>query len=626
MTTLEAAAASMQDATAIVFLLSLVFPRVPREVLQQRFAAAAASLVGVLRAHAAESPRLARAGLGCLAALLAALDRKPWGESEPYLVLQPLLDGALDAAPKIRHAAHDGLAALLLAACAGGDPAVAPHPAALACGKFVLKHLKLAPGRDEHAVSYALNLLPLVLPHLPGEQAAAGLLRAVPLLGKGSGPLFFGALATLRSAAADPAAVQHLPAAFPGELLAALLAHAPAVTNTAQRAAWVAALADWLAALARRDASAALLQLPACAAAMLEGLAHEGAEGARAAAAALVRALGDVLAPSDPALADGPVAATVATLEGGLRYRFQPWYPLVLTVLTALYEALGAARVALLCAGSIAALAELHDTRGVSCRKELEATLGAAIRVAGPEAVLRVLPLGLVTPTPQAEFLRSWLLPVLRDHIRGAPLAYFTRELLPVAAHLLSVSEGATKQQQLLLAKTYHMLYLQVWALLPGFCTETPDLAASFRGIAKVLGTVLTQRLELREVVCQALKAAIASARESAEDTAALAVFAKNFLPTLFSSFCGHPGDKPALLSAIQAYLPLGTPETRAALVTSLFGQLQRSGGPAAAEDTAVVQTQDDLLDLMLSLSRVVPAPAEMLQVITPFLQVNISG
>lgn len=112
----------------------------------------------------------------------------------------------------------------------------------------------------------------------------------------------------------------------------------------------------------------------------------------------------------------------------------------------------------------------------------------------------------------QTEFPRAWLLPLLRDHVRGAPLAFFTAHFLPMAAHLLSVAEGATAQGQALLAKTYHVLYLQVWALLPGFCAGAPDLAAAFKGVAKVLGMALTQRPELRGLVCQALQNAIKTA------------------------------------------------------------------------------------------------------------------
>ncbi len=118
----------------------------------------------------------------------------------------------------------------------------------------------------------------------------------------------------------------------------------------------------------------------------------------------------------------------------------------------------------------------------------------------------------------QTEFPRSWLLPLLRDNTRGARLGYFISDLLPMAANLLAISEGAASQDQALVAKTYHVLYTQVWALLPGFCTDATDLAISFKSIAKVLGMVLTQREELRTPVCLALQNAICSAAGSCGD------------------------------------------------------------------------------------------------------------
>ncbi len=73
--------------------------------------------------------------------------------------------------------------------------------------------------------------------------------------------------------------------------------------------------------------------------------------------------------------------------------------------------------------------------------------LGLALRVLGPAVVLSVLPLGvresLAASAPggggaaaaaarraAAEPARTWLLPLLRRHVAGAPLAYWGSELL----------------------------------------------------------------------------------------------------------------------------------------------------------------------------------------------------
>lgn len=107
---------------------------------------------------------------------------------------------------------------------------------------------------------------------------------------------------------------------------------------------------------------------------------------------------------------------------------------------------------------------QLHATKGVTCKSDIEATLGAAIRWMGPAAFLEIVPLDLASADDahiRTEFPRSWLLPILRENIAHTQLAYFTTHFIPLASHLLSISEGAQAQDQALIAKTYHTLYSQ---------------------------------------------------------------------------------------------------------------------------------------------------------------------
>lgn len=58
--------------------------------------------------------------------------------------------------------------------------------------------------------------------------------------------------------------------------------------------------------------------------------------------------------------------------------------------------------------------------------------LGRALRSLGPAAVLSVLPLNIkegLEGRPGAE-PRTWLLPLLRKHVAGAPLQFWAGELL----------------------------------------------------------------------------------------------------------------------------------------------------------------------------------------------------
>lgn len=58
-------------------------------------------------------------------------------------------------------------------------------------------------------------------------------------------------------------------------------------------------------------------------------------------------------------------------------------------------------------------------------------------------------------------------------------------------------------------AKFILVLLLQIWTMLPGFCTCPVDLLVSFKGIARVLGMTINERPDLRLTVCHALRTLI---------------------------------------------------------------------------------------------------------------------
>ena len=68
-------------------------------------------------------------------------------------------------------------------------------------------------------------------------------------------------------------------------------------------------------------------------------------------------------------------------------------------------------------------------------------------------------------------------------------------------------------------AKTYDALQLQIWSLLPGFCIRPTDLVTSFKGIARILGSAITDREDLRSDVMAALRKLINQNLENGQST-----------------------------------------------------------------------------------------------------------
>jgi ribosomal RNA-processing protein 12 len=135
-----------------------------------------------------------------------------------------------------------------------------------------------------------------------------------------------------------------------------------------------------------------------------------------------------------------------------------------------------------------------------------EAAMGAALQYVGPDVVLSVLPLNLKEGLDGSGEARTWLLPMIKRHVKGARLDFWHRALMPVAKAMGSRAAVATRAGQRSLAATCHALELQIWAMLPAFCTWPADGAAAYRGLAKDLGAAFTAREDLRVPICMALQ------------------------------------------------------------------------------------------------------------------------
>ena len=167
----------------------------------------------------------------------------------------------------------------------------------------------------------------------------------------------------------------------------------------------------------------------------------------------------------------------------------------------------------------LVSLAALRGSHGFNLEGAVDGIIGAAIAAVGPRLVLQAVPLNITAAENEdREFRSSWLLPVLREHIKHTELAFFSEYFLPLAAKCYDRSHACAAQQDLIGQKAYEALTYQVvsthfwklrinslssyqmWSLLPGFCNSPTDLATSFRGVAKTLGVQLGSRKEVRSL------------------------------------------------------------------------------------------------------------------------------
>ena len=144
-----------------------------------------------------------------------------------------------------------------------------------------------------------------------------------------------------------------------------------------------------------------------------------------------------------------------------------------------------------------------------------------------PSWVLAELPLDLAAGLRGEGRARTWLLPVLKQHAKGAGLRVWVEELMPAARLLGSVAE---QQQQATTTTTSsssqaaicRALELQIFQALASFVSQAPDLAQELPIHAKSLGTAFANRPDLRPAICNALERMCVEAlgREEEEERA----------------------------------------------------------------------------------------------------------
>ena len=102
-------------------------------------------------------------------------------------------------------------------------------------------------------------------------------------------------------------------------------------------------------------------------------------------------------------------------------------------------------RIGELCAGGDEAAAAGQASTDDTVVLAAQNALGAAMRGLGPETVLAALPLDLAKGLAGVGEARTWLLPLLRMHVRGVRLGYWGKVLLPMARELGAQAAAATR-------------------------------------------------------------------------------------------------------------------------------------------------------------------------------------
>ncbi|XP_062958060.1 RRP12-like protein isoform X2 [Cynocephalus volans] len=636
MTTMEAVE-SPESLAAVGYLLNLVLKRVPSPVLIKKFSDTSKAFMDIMSAQASSgSTSVLRWVLSCLATLLRKQDLVAWGYPVTLQVYHGLLSFTVHSKPKIRKAAQHGVCSVLKGSeFMFGEKAPAHHPAAVSTAKFCIQEIEKSGGSKEATTTlHMLTLLKDLLPCYPEglvKSCSETLLRVMTLSHVLVTACAMQAFHSLFHAKPGPGT---LSAELNAQIITALYDYIPSENDLQPLLAWLKVMEKAHVNLVRLQRDLGLGHLSCFFGTAMTSLLSPHSQVVTAATQSLKEILKECVAPhmadvgSVTSSASGPaqyIAKMFRAVEEGLTYKFHAAWSSVLQLLCVFFQACGrqAHPVMKKCLQS---LCDLRLSPHFPHTAALDQAVGAAVTSMGPEVVLQAVPLEIDGSEETLDFPRSWLLPVIRDHVQETRLGFFTTYFLPLATTLKSKAMDLAQAGSTVESKIYDTLQWQIWTLLPGFCTRPMDVATSFKGLARTLGMAISERPDLRVTVCQALRTLITKGCEAEADRAEVSRFAKNFLPILFNLY-GQPiaaGDTPAprrvLLETIKTYLTITEPQ----LVNGFLEKASEKVLDPASSDF----TRLSVLDLVVALAPHADEAAitKLFSTIRPYLESTAHG
>lgn len=517
-------------ATSVAYLLDLVAPYVPPQLLRSKFSQILTSLAPVLTQSDIEAP-LIRSSIGCLESLLIAQDSAAWAlpqsQISPRRAVAGLLVLASDHRPKVRKRAQEAITHVLQ------NPPPSPsldHPAIDMCAETAIrsvsdmaavngKNKKKNKGQkhEEHqpGTMHALQLVKTIASASGGwpskkiEPLCEILMQISRSQNEFLTMIAFEIFEVVFAGMADEVSSAKLP-----RLMEAIAELRPSQNDSQLLPPWIAVISRGYDVSAQVDPEETFQKLPELFE-MLSGFLASSSHNIRISTSeCLISFLVNCVPNSvilDPSIYDEKTLEKLAKATNALlSVKYQSAWMEVFTVLSALFSAFKWRSVGLL-DDILKALGDLRANDAFTGKKEVDTVLGDAVAAMGPEAVLKILPLNLAKPVARQPG-RAWLLPILRDHIQSAHLAHFRSEFVPLSEVMFQRVLDHGSSQKTMEIKIFETLVQQIWALLPGYCAAPLDLTTAFdRGFGEMLGSLLYSQTELRPDICRALQTLVES-------------------------------------------------------------------------------------------------------------------
>lgn len=571
MSTLE----TVEDDTSVAATLSLLgmcLRTVPKNVLNLQFGPTSQALFQILLQYVnSENHLILRHCIGCLSVLLRAQEAAVWVNSSTMQVLDAILSFITHAKPKLRKSAQHGICAVLKDSdIMKSEKPPTHHPAAGQVATHCLKQLK-EPGASQTTLLHILTLLKDITHQLPKSDVRAICERLLSIMTLNNVLITSCCLQTLHGLFVMRPSEATLPFSRNANIIKALYDYQPSANDTQPTLAWLAVMQEahcnLVAHLALSRSPPDVFStfdyvIPETLNRCIELLLSNKMEIVTGASHTVKIILQECIVPLceneerigkyEPIL-----RRVVEIMHKILSYQYIGAWRHVLHLTAVLFQVTNKLKLQELI-NIVKTLGNLREFHDFEHNRDAEYAIGAAIRAMGPRVALDIFPLRIDENTINLK--QSWIIPLLKDCITGGTIALFKDILLPLALQCEEQAKGSLADR-----KTYELLVTQIWSILPNLCNDASDVKDNFKFIAKVLGTAISDRRDLRPSAMMALRKLInkATERDNTDDIAELARFAKNYLPILFNLYTTKPngtdeeGARLAAFDTIKIYMTI---------------------------------------------------------------------
>lgn len=580
MTALEASTEE-SSTTAISFLLGLVIKKIPSAILKKKFPEASKCFVTLLeRYYDTGKTSMIISLLQCVGAVLMPQEAAVWGEASTQHTFQILLTYTIHGKPKVRRLAQS-LAQSLLKVNLWSHK---KHPVGMAATKFCVQMVEQHSDDKSPRPHYVLNLLKESLQYFNADNLKEICESILRLLTLNNHVLRKNTMDTLQAMFKAHPPAENLPIDINMKLIAVLYDFQSNISDNTLASSWLNLMLAAHSNLALIADATCLRILPKFYGICMKFFLSENKGVVKAAADVMKQTSEQCIEPAmllveeDIKSSNSAFIKIFKHIEAGLGYKYAPVWDIVLRSLQYMYLAFGK-NCASVFRENIGSLIDMYQSPDFPFKSSLEKAVGAGFKSLGPEFVLKERPLNIIQDNDVCQFPTAWLLPVMKVNIENTSLQFFISHFLPMAAQVRQKALKHREEKEDLEAKVFETLLLQIWGLLPGFCTTPTDLSDSFKNIAKILGIALSDRADLRPVILQALRALVNRTTDE-DDLKCVGQFAKNYVPILFNLYTSDNEDCKGLslsiLETIKSFLVVTDLQLISIFITKILEKLKK--------------------------------------------------